>query len=723
MSIPEFRQEGRVEGNFNMWKMVRGSTTSKDKIGGPVLGIDLGTSNSCIAIWNPEKNRSKIIKNIMKGRTTPSTVSYGNSFKEVIIGTQDNKTTLSGFKTVLGLNRSDIETLYPPGVASPLPNIEYDKDDDICLRGYCSNSSGITSSKNESKLLSPEELSSEVLKYLKMCAEDYLHRKPVPNLPNGSTMDDSNGVITRAVIGVPANFSEARKRVLRHAATLAGFDDVHLMVESTAAAMAYGLLVAGSKMILIFDMGGGTLDLSAMAVSDGCFEVLAMGGHGTCGGRAMDTLLMRHVVGRAVAASNTSGKNINTLSSVEVIIESLNSTQKDTLLLLCRTCKEMLTDKLDATIHIPIDIWNILLSKDKNTTSSSSSSTTTTAPTTTTATATATHPLNVSRAEFEKVIAPLLEIVEKVVINVVHQWRESKQQRQQQQQQNHNNNNNNDNNNNNEQHSDNIGGETVWVLDEVVLVGGASRIPAVRETLRKAMGAAGEEKFSPTGKGVLCTSISPDEAVAQGLAIRGGVLMGVDTGLLKDILMIDALPSTIGIRSFTTPDDNTTTSDTTICEDKDTNHSNQFNDDDMLHVNGYFEPVLIKGSKLPASATKTFTLADEKQRFVSLDVYEEVGDGDDSHVTVIGTFDVPIALPVGFDKNSTGEDQKSVDVTFNMSEDGVLTFSVNRPGCKDSDKTGGGGVGSSSSSTCVDIGVEDNNDNSALTPEELFSNT
>eukprot|EP01036_Dinobryon_divergens_P036560 gene36560-47631_t len=267
-----------------------------------------------------------------------------------------------------------------------------------------------------------------------MCAEDYLHRKPVPNLPNGSTMDDSNGVITRAVIGVPANFSEARKRVLRHAATLAGFDDVHLMVESTAAAMAYGLLVAGSKMILIFDMGGGTLDLSAMAVSDGCFEVLAMGGHGTCGGRAMDTLLMRHVVGRAVAASNTSGKNINTLSSVEVIIESLNSTQKDTLLLLCRTCKYYYSSHYN---HCHC------------------------------------HCHSFSECEQSRV------------------------------------------------REDNIGGETVWVLDEVVLVGGASRIPAVRETLRKAMGAAGEEKFSPTGKGVLCTSISPDEAVAQGLAIRG----------------------------------------------------------------------------------------------------------------------------------------------------------------------------------------------------------
>ena len=175
-------------------------------------------------------------------------------------------------------------------------------------------------------------------------------------------------------------------------------------------------------------------------------------------------------------------------------------------------------------------------------------------------------------------------------------------------------------------------------LDEVILVGGSSRVPAVRDTLRDCLSACGQTQFGTAAHPIrdFCHSINADEAVAQGLAVRGAVLMGVKEGVLKDLLVMDALPVTIGVRSFINSNFN---SSLTVRRSEES-----VTDGDIAEVEqeDYFEPLLLKGATLPASASKIFQLEDPSQRMVSLDVYEEGCEEVDPEITLVGTYDIPV---------------------------------------------------------------------------------
>ena len=170
-------------------------------------------------------------------------------------------------------------------------------------------------------------------------------------------------------------------------------------------------------------------------------------------------------------------------------------------------------------------------------------------------------------------------------------------------------------------HSDNISSAQDLAhlpIQEVVLVGGSSRVPALRRAIRQAFGNLGIQAFSESGSRELCTSLHPEEVVAEGLAIRGAVLSGVSTGKLRDLLMMDCLASSIGVMSW--EHENISGGDTTISYITENTSSEKENTKRMR----VFDAVLHKGAPLPATHTMRFTLADSAQKFVSLDIYQEM---------------------------------------------------------------------------------------------------
>ena len=233
----------------------------KEKMG-TVIGIDLGTTYSCVAIY--QNGKVDIIANEAGSRITPSVVSFGES--ERLVGdaakhqmTINPTNTIFGIKRLMGLRYSD-KALQDEIKRLPYKVVNQDN------RPYVQ-----VEFKGETKLFSPEEISAMILSKMKQIAEDYLGR-PVKN----------------AVITVPAYFNDAQRKATIDAGAIAGLNVVRILNEPTAASLAYGLNQKGSKKILVFDLGGGTFDVSVLTVEDGLFEVLATNGDTHLGGEDFD---------------------------------------------------------------------------------------------------------------------------------------------------------------------------------------------------------------------------------------------------------------------------------------------------------------------------------------------------------------------------------------------------------------------------------------------------
>ena len=274
----------------NVWKVA--SATDIDQ--GPIVGIDFGTSNSAIAVWHYAKNRVKVIRNIVtKQRTTPSTILFGRNDVKIGIAPEDTPLhVIEGCKLLLGREKNDGDmALEGDHLGYHFNNI----DDKISVCDI-----------NSSRFMSVEEAAARIMSELKVSAEMYLQRRPTAWLGTENDLIRTkpwDGVLRRVVVGIPANHTERKKEATRRAALLAGFSEAHLMVESSAAAMAYGLLAVGQKHVLVVDMGCGTLDCTAMHIDEGTFRVLATAGTGAspltgsgCGGRRIDQLVLSYVL-------------------------------------------------------------------------------------------------------------------------------------------------------------------------------------------------------------------------------------------------------------------------------------------------------------------------------------------------------------------------------------------------------------------------------------------
>ena len=371
-----------------------------------IIGIDLGTTNSCVAVL--EGGEAHVIPNPEGGRTTPSVVAFKNG--ERIVGDAAKRQALTNPNTVSSIKR---------------------------LMG--------TSKKTEldGKKYSPEEISAMILGYLKDYAESYLGEK-----------------VTKAVITVPAYFDDAQRQATKNAGKIAGLEVERIINEPTAAALAYGLdKQENAHTVLVYDLGGGTFDVSVMELGDGVFEVKSTAGNNKLGGDDFDNRIMDYLV--------TEFKKENKVDltkdkmAMQRLKEVAEKAKKDLSgMSTTQISAPFISQGEDGPLHLDITL---------------------------------------TRAKFEDLISDLVESTLKPVRQAIKDAKIKKED-----------------------------------IDKVLLVGGSTRIPMVQELIKKELGQEPSRE------------VNPDEVVAMGASIQGGVL----TGEVNDIVLLDVTPLSLGLETL-----------------------------------------------------------------------------------------------------------------------------------------------------------------------------
>ena len=372
-----------------------------------IIGIDLGTTNSCVAVL--EGGEAVVIANAEGGRTTPSVVAFSKTGERMVGQVAKRQAVTNADRTIASIKRHMGEN-YKVTIDS---------------KGY-----------------TPQEISAMVLQKLKADAEAYLGQP-----------------VTEAVITVPAYFSDAQRQATKDAGKIAGLEVKRIINEPTAAALAYGLDKEQEQKIMVYDLGGGTFDVSILEIGDGIVEVLATAGDTRLGGDDFDQRIMDHLVAEFKKAEGID------LSADKVAMQRLKEAAEK--------AKIELSGMTTTSVNLPY------------------------------ITADATGPkhldVTLTRAKFNELTADLVERTMKPV-----------------------------------RQSLSDAGLKPADLDKVLLVGGSTRIPAVQEAVK---GITGKEGFK---------GINPDECVAVGAAIQGGVL----TGDVKDVVLLDVTPLSLGLETM-----------------------------------------------------------------------------------------------------------------------------------------------------------------------------
>ena len=373
-----------------------------------VIGIDLGTTNSCVCVM--EAGEAKVIPNAEGVRTTPSVVAFKND--EIQVGDIAKRQAITNPNTVSSIKRHMGENAYR-----------------VDING---------------KKYTPQEISAMVLQNLKATAEAYLGEK-----------------VDKAVITVPAYFNDAQRQATKDAGKIAGLEVLRIINEPTAAALAYGIDKTDKEQtVLVFDLGGGTFDVSILSLADGTFEVLSTAGDNMLGGDDFDKVVMDWLVAEFKSESGVD------LSKDKMAIQRLKDAAEK--------AKKDLSGVTSVEISLPFISMNPM-----------------------------TGPLHLNRtltrAKFEQLTSHL---VERCLGPVRRSLKDAKL--------------------------------TPKDLDQVLLVGGSTRIPAVQELVKRELGKEPNK------------SVNPDEVVAMGAAIQGGVL----SGDVKDVVLLDVTPLSLGIETL-----------------------------------------------------------------------------------------------------------------------------------------------------------------------------
>ncbi len=481
---------------------------------GKVIGIDLGTTNSAMAVY--EGNEAKIIANKEGKNTTPSIVAFTDK-GEILVGESAKRQAVTNpEKTIYSIKR----------IMGLMFNEDKAKEAEKRLPYKIVDRNGACAIEISGKVYTPQEISAKILMKLKEDAESYLGES-----------------VSEAVITVPAYFNDSQRKATKEAGTIAGLNVLRIINEPTSAALAYGLDKKESEKIMVYDLGGGTFDVTVLETGDNVVEVLATGGDAFLGGDDFDNRVIDFL---ASEFKNETGIEIkNDVMALQRLKEAAENAKKE------------LSSAMETEINLPF------------------------------ITADATGPKHLvkklTRAKFESLTEDLMEETISKIESVIKD-----------------------------------AGLTKNEISEVVMVGGSTRIPKVQERVKAFINKD------------LNKSVNPDEVVAVGASIQGGVLKGD----VKDVLLLDVTPLSLGIET----------------------------------LGGVMTKVIDRGTTIPAKKSQVFSTAEDNQPAVSIMVLQgerELARDNKS----LGKFDLQGIAPA-----PRGVPQ--IEVTFDIDANGILTVSA-----------------------------------------------
>ena len=452
------------------------------------IGIDLGTTNSCVAVM--EGGEAVVIPNAEGMRTTPSVVAFSKDGERIVGEPAKRQAVTNPDRTISSIKR------------------EMGRDYKVSIDG---------------KNYSPQEISAIILQKLKADAESYLGEK-----------------VTEAVITVPAYFTDAQRQATKDAGKIAGLEVKRIINEPTAAALAYGVDKDGAEeKILVFDLGGGTFDVSILEIADGTFEVLATSGNNKLGGDDFDDVLVNYI-----------SEEFLKTDGVDLRKDKMSAQRlKDA----AEKAKKELSSTLSTNINLPFITATSEGPKHLN--------------------------MDITRAKFNELTAHLVE-------QTMEPTRKALQD----------------------------SGLSVNDLAKILLVGGSTRIPAVQEAIKKFTG-------KEPSKG-----INPDECVALGAAIQAGVLAGD----VKDVLLLDVTPLSLGIET----------------------------------LGGVFTKIIERNTTIPTKKSQVFSTAEDNQSAVDIHVLQGEREFADGNIT-LGRFRLDEIPPAR-------RGMPQIEVTFDIDSNGIV---------------------------------------------------